>query len=136
MKKILYILPAIILFILSCKKEEPTDNNGDNNTDTTSTTPPTNKTYSAQIILTVYDSLSNPYDSVACIVPYHEATSAYTPYYTDSNGELIRSVWYEDQFGGMPDSQYVKLSKDGLVDTIYIPLQGNNSTNYFTYTLQ
>ena len=134
MKKLFYIIPVVGLLLFSCEKEEPNNNTNTNNTDTTGTGGPP-KTFSAQVILTVLDSLGSPMDSVACIIPYHEATSAYIPWYTDTTGMLSRSVWYEEEFGGMPDSQFVSLEKGVLTDTIYIPLAGDNSTNYFTHTL-
>ena len=129
------IFSLVTLVFLSCKKEDPeppaesTPTEEENNN-------AGNKTYSATIHLTVLDSLSNPLDSVACLIPFHSAESAQYFYYTDSNGSLIHNVYYLEQYGGMPESQYIELNKGTLADTIYVPLAGENSQNYFTFTLE
>ena len=132
-KPFLLILLVTVAFF-SCKKEEPTQTPEDNTDTIEDPGPP--KIYEAQIILTVLDGNSDPFDSVACLVPFHEAYSAYTDYYTNQNGVLNHTVYYKEEFGGMPDSQFVSLEKNGLTDTIYIPLAGENSSNSFTHTLQ
>lgn len=122
------------MLLFSCKKEEPNDNTDDPTDSTQTESPP--KIFEAQVVLTVMDANSNPMDSVACLVPFHEAYSANTDYYTNQNGILDHTVYYKEEFGGMPDSQFVSLEKNGLTDTIYIPLAGENTTNSLTHILQ